>query len=294
MAVERFLGGAWAMLHGPTEPRGLLTWVLDRGFAGVVPAPGPRPVEWRRLREALVGLPVRVPAVRVSGLVDPKQIAEAGLCSNNAADVESAVAAVAGAVALARDLGCETVVLEPGVLRWTEPGPVDLAETRFPHSAMVALEARRADLNTSLDAACRNLHYLARAFPETRFCLTPSRHVAGLGEVVALGAIFEDLSRERLYYWHDTAAVACRQAHLGEAPGEFLEKFAKRLAGITLGDREGGRVYLPPGTGGVDYPLLSNYRQRSARALPAVVELDLGVTPEDLPGIHAFLNKFGL
>jgi len=294
MAVERFLGGGWATLHGPAEPTNLLTWVLDQGFAGLLPAPGPRPIAWRRLREARGGLPVKVPAVRVSGLVDPSQLAEAGLCSRAGAEVEAAVAAVSSTVELARDLGAEAVVLEPGVVKWPDPGPVDLAEPGWEDGGAGAIARRDAGLNAALDVACRTLHLLTKCFPDMRFCLTPSRHVGGLGEAVAMAAIFEDLARRHLYYWHDTAAVACRQARLGEAPGEFLEKFSNRLAGMTLGDLEGGRVYLPPGTGGVDYPLLSNYRQRSTKALPAVVELDLGVTPRELPGIHGFLNKFGL
>jgi len=297
MAVERFLGGGWATVHGPTEPRAFLTWVLDRGFGGVVPAPGPRPMAWRELRRVRGKLPVRVPAVRVSGLLDPTQLAEAGLCSPEPGEVEAALAAVAGAVELACDLGCEAVVLEPGVVRWPEDlGPVDLAQEQgFGDGGAEAQLARRERrLSKALDAVCRSLHRLTKSFPEMRFCLTPSRHVGGLGEAEAMAAIFEDLAHRRLYYWHDTAALACRQARLGEAPGEFLEKFANRLAGMTLGDQGGGQVYLPPGAGGVDYPLLSNYRQRSTRALPAVVELDPGVTAGELPGIHAFLNKFGL
>jgi sugar phosphate isomerase/epimerase len=294
MVVKRFLGGAWAMMHGPAEPRRLLAWVLDQGFGGVLPAPGPRPMAWRLLRDELGTLPVRVPAVRVSSLMDPTRLAEAGLCSQKPLEVEAAVDAVRGAVVLAADLGCDAVVLEPGVVQWAEPGPVDLAEAGWDQGAGAALARRDVRLDAALDVVCRSLHRLTRAFPDVRFCLTSSRHVGGLGEAVALAAIFEDLARRRLHYWHDTGALACRQARLGEAPGEFLEKFSNRLAGMTLGDHEGGRVYLPPGTGGVDYPLLSNYRQRSAKALPAVVELDLGVTPGELPGIHAFLNKFGL
>ncbi len=129
MAVERFLGGGWATVHGPTEPRALLTWVLDQGFAGLLPAPGPRPMAWRRLREADSSLPVKVPAVRVSGLEDPTQLAGAGLCSRQGSEVEAALAAITSTVELARDLGSEAVVLEPGVVRWADPGPVDLAET---------------------------------------------------------------------------------------------------------------------------------------------------------------------
>ena len=33
MATRRFLGGAWAMVHGPADAVRLWTWVLDHGFA---------------------------------------------------------------------------------------------------------------------------------------------------------------------------------------------------------------------------------------------------------------------
>ena len=204
------------------------------------------------------------------------------------------------AVALAQHLGCRDVILEPGVVPPADDGPVDLALAGEWDQERLEAHAtrRRRFLEQALDRACRALHRWTRSWPEMRFCLTPSRHVGGLGEPQALAAIFEDLgravARQGLAYWHDTAAAACRQARLQEPSGEFLEKFCKRLAGITLGDPGDDRAYLPPGTGGVDYPLLSNYRQRSAKALPVVVELDPGVVPAELPGIHAFLNKFGL
>jgi sugar phosphate isomerase/epimerase len=297
MPVQRFLGGGWATMHGPADPRALMMWVLDQGFGGVLPGPGPRPMAWRQLGKTHGGLPVTIPAVRVSGLHDPSRLAEAGLCSGQPGDVAGAVAAVTDAVELAEALGCAAVVLEPGVVGWAEDsGPVDLAqEDGWGESGAAAqLDRREAHLNQALDAACRSFHGLTKSFPDVQFCLTPSRHVGGLGDARGLEFLFEDLARGRLRYWHDTAAVACRQARLGEPPGEFLEKFANRLVGMTLGDLGDGLVYLPPGTGGVDYPLLSNYRQRSAKALSAVVELDPGVTPGELPGIHAFLNKFGL
>ncbi len=297
MPVQRFLGGGWVTVHGPSDPHALVTWVLDQGFGGVLPGPGPRPMAWRQLRAARGSLPMTVPAVRVSALGDPALIAEAGLCSTLAGEVEAAVAAVTGAVELAAALGCRSVVLEPGVVVWPEdPGPVDLAQEEGwgKDGAAARLHRREAGLERALDVACRTFHRLTGSFPDIEFCLTPSRHLGGLGEARALELIFEDLARGRLRYWHDTAAVACRQARLGEAPGEFLEKFANLLVGMTLGDIGDGQVYLPPGTGGVDYPLLSSYRRRSAKTLTAVVELDPGGTPGELPGIHAFLNMVGL
>ena len=63
---------------------------------------------------------------------------------------------------------------------------------------------------------------------------------------------------------------------------------------MTLGDTSAGRMYLPPGAGGVDYPLLGAYRLRSSGAMLAVIELDPGVDSGELPGVSAYLDKFGL
>ena len=149
-------------------------------------------------------------------------------------------------------------------------------------------------MHDSLDAACRSLHRLCKQFEDIDFCLTGSRHIWSLGDPVALEAIFEDLPRRRLGYWHDAAVAARRQELLGEEQGQALESFSKVLCGMSLADIGGGEVYLPPGAGGVDYPLLRSYVLRAGRPLPGVVELDPGVDPGEIPGAHAFLDKFGL
>ena len=74
----------------------------------------------------------------------------------------------------------------------------------------------------------------------------------------------------------------------------MLENFSKQLSGMTLGDFCDGQKYLPPGAGGVDYPLLSSYRHRTAKGFSVVVELEPGVDPGELRGAKAFLDKFGL
>ena len=81
---------------------------------------------------------------------------------------------------------------------------------------------------------------------------------------------------------------------LGQDPGLALEVCSKLLHGMTLGDLGDSDCFLPPGSGGVDYPLLSNYRHRTSKAFPVGIELDPGVDPGEIPGIHAFLDKFDL
>jgi hypothetical protein len=88
--------------------------------------------------------------------------------------------------------------------------------------------------------------------------------------------------------------VARRHQVLGEPQGDWLEKFSSICTGCTLGDATIEGLYRPPGSGGVDYPLLAAYLRRAGRALPACLELDPSVAAGELPGVHAFLDKFGL
>jgi hypothetical protein len=121
-----------------------------------------------------------------------------------------------------------------------------------------------------------------------------ARSLLGLGEPAALGAIFTDLRGLRIGYWHDAAVAARREQALGVPQGEWLHGFADRLTGYTVADSGAGCLYGLPGSGSVDYPLLASYKLRRARALPAVLELDAGIEPTELPGALAFLDKFGL
>ncbi len=275
----------------------MMTWALDQGFCGLLPAPSPRGIDWLALQRVREQLPFRFAGIRVSSVQDAESLAEAGLASTDAGDRNTALAAIAEAVALARRLGCERVLIEPGVVGVTgEVKAADLGgSASWTDDAARALLARRnARLDQALDLACRALHQLHKLHPDVVFCLTTSRNVLGLGDPRGLSAIFEDLSRCSFGYWHDTVAAACRQQFLGEDPGELLENRSKQLVGMTLGDFCDGQKHLPPGAGGVDYPLLSAYRHRTAKGFAAAVELDPGVDPGELRGVQTFLDKFGL
>jgi hypothetical protein len=298
MTVDRFLGAAFASVHGPTDPKEMLIWSLDQGFRGLLPAPSPRAVDWSALRRARGQLPFRFGGVRVSTVHNVESLAEAGLASRNQGDRNAAVAAVSQAVSLARRLGCARVLLEPGVVQVPgEVSAVDLGDSSVgwtTDAAKALLIRRNTGIDVALDSVCRSLHQLHRDHPDMVFCLTPSRNALGLGDFRAMSAIFEDLSRCRIAYWHDATAVACRQILLGEDPGQFLEEFSNIMTGMTLGDFCEGQKYLPPGAGGVDYPLLSAYRHQTAKGFAVAVELDPGVDPAELRGVKAFLDKFGL
>ena len=298
MSVERFLGAAWASVHGPVGGRELLLWTLDQGFKGLVPAPSPRPVSWAAVAGNIGDLPARLPALRLAGILEVEPRPSSQLAAPREGERRTAEAAVEDAIQRARGLGCPLVILEPGIVAvGGERGPVDLGDLTHvwtSERAKAQLARRKPHLDQALDAACRSLHSLCKRFDDMRFALTCTRHVWSLGDPVALEAIFEDLPRRQLAYWHDAAVAARRWELLGEEQGRALEKFSKILCGISLGDSSEGGVYRTPGAGGVDYPLLGSYVLRSGQPLPAAVELDPAVDPGEIPGAHAFLDKFGL
>jgi hypothetical protein len=299
MSVLRTIGGAWLGVHAPAHPRAMLVWTLERGFRAVLPGPGPRAVDWRAVADARAHLPISFPAGRAGNASTPlRERPEGLLASANESDRHTAMAALRNAVDLAGAVGTAQVVLEPGLVRVPgEPGPSDLSDPGVGWSkerAAAWMTRRNAVLDRALDVACRFLHRACKLFPDVQFCLSGSADLLGLGEPAALAAIFADLRAQRLAYWHDAPVAARREALLGVPQGEWLHRFADRLAGASTSDVSDGQLYALPGSGAVDYPLLASYKVRRARPLPAVLELDPGIEPAEVPGALAFLDKFGL
>jgi sugar phosphate isomerase/epimerase len=297
MYVQRFLASPWASIHGPSDARRLLVWLLDARFDGLAAGPGPRPVHWQALVAAADDLPIRFPLVRVGSNLAEKS-ATAGLASAKEGEREAALQAVRQAVATAHVVGARLIVLEPGLVPVMgevdaedlgEPG-IDWTEAR----AQALLARRKVGRNGAVDRACRALFHICRTFPDFQFCLTAGRSLRAVADLAGLRDIFEDLASLRLGYWHDAAVCARRQQVLGEAQGEWLETFGNRCSGFGLGDASPDGLYLPPGSGGVDYGLLASYVRRSGAPTPVVLDLDPAVPPSELSGIRACLAKYGL
>jgi len=297
MHVQRFLGSAWASVHGPSDPRRLLIWALEARFAGLLAAPGPRAMAWKAIHDAAVDLPVEFAAVR-AGSVFAEHSPTAGLASAKEGERAVATQVVRDAVATARLLGCRIVIFEPGIVPIL--GQIeneDLGDATYQWTserAQALLARRRAVRNGALDRACREVFAIVKSFPDIEFCLSPGRSLRAVADRASLQDLFEDLHQLDLGYWHDAAVCARRQQVLGEAQGEWLEMFGNRCRGFSLGDASDQGMYLPPGAGGVDYGLLASYVRRSGAPTPVVLELDPAVPPSELAGMRACLDKHGL
>jgi hypothetical protein len=275
-----------------------LLWLLQAGFRGLLPGPGPRHVDWSAVQRAATDLPVSFRAVRSAGILGSRSTPH-GLAAAKEGELGDARRAVAEAVSLARRFASGLVLVDPGnVVLAGDPPPLDdLGEPALrPGDPGLAplMVRRRVGLEPALDRVCRTLHSLGKSHPDVTFCLTLGRNLTSVADRSSLGAVFEDLKTTRLAYWHDAALAARRHALLGEPQGELLEAFSNLLSGMTLGDSSADGLYLPPGAGGVDCRLLGSYVLRSGPPLPVVVELDPSVDSTELPGIRSFLEKFGL
>lgn len=297
MHVQRFLAAAWASVHGPSDPKHLLVSVLEARFAGLAMAPGPRALDIAALGAAAADLPVEFAATRAN---DPlaEHSSTAGFASARDGERQLARRAVHEAVVTARTVGNPLVVLDVGVVPMVgEIAAEDLGDpqVRWTKEAADALLARRkVGRNAAVDRVCRELFDRIRDYPDVHFCLTQSRSLRGILDVAALRDICEDLAGKRVGYWHDAAICARRQQVLGEPAGEWLEAFGNRCRGMSLGDASPDGLYLPPGAGGVDYGMLGSYVPSSGAPLPVVLELDVSVPANELPGMRSCLDKFGL
>lgn len=254
-------------------------------------------MDWPGLRSQIQDLPLRLLGWSLSA---PRQAqrADQGLASAEVGEREKAMAALAGALQSAAQVGVSLLTLEPGQVPVPgEVGPEDLCDRRLDwtgEQAAAQVARRRVAAPPALDRVCRCLHALAKAHPGATLALRPSHSVFGLGNPDDLEAIFEDLPRVRLGYWHDAALAARRNEVLGEEQGDWLERFGRRLVGLEVADTADAEIDLPPGAGLVDYPLLASYTPSAGAGLPTVLDLNPAIDPRELPGVLSFLAKFGL
>jgi hypothetical protein len=207
------------------------------------------------------------------------------------------MAAIVTAHQLGLQLQTPVVIADLGLVPQVATGNTDLAARGEPigSDALASLRMRYlTHRDPGLDRAVRACHELLGACPTLHLALTGSFDLLGLGEPGALQACLEDLKQPRLGYWHDTGVAARREVAGLEPAGAWLEGLHKWLWGFTLSDSIHGEVLLPPGSGGVDYPLLASYMMKTHGPPPCVVEVDPGMSEVDVRWARACLRKFGL
>lgn len=203
-----------------------------------------------------------------------------GLVSPRAEKRSVAVLGAAAAGRAALESGTRRVVVSAGEMadldparearilgRLTREGRTDDVAREIAAAAAAAASGR----DRFVEALCRSLFELARAVPDAQWCLeTPSR-LTGLPRPEEMEAVFGELPRRRIGYWHDTAHAA-RIAAFGAVPAEeWLARLGARAVGVTMADFSEPSASLPPGAGLVDWAAV---RAQLTPSLRRVLRLD--------------------
>jgi sugar phosphate isomerase/epimerase len=137
-----------------------------------------------------------------------------------------------------------------------------------------------------LDHLCRGLHTLSKEAPDLVFCIEPGEHLDDLLNFEAMGWLLEDLPS--LSYWHDVGHIHMRERQGLPTQGDWLDRFAPRMAGIHLHDASATQIELPVGLGEVDFKLVAEYTPKSATRV-----LEIEAThgrAEVLSSVQALMN----
>ncbi|MEX1025668.1 MAG: TIM barrel protein [Planctomycetota bacterium] len=219
---------------------------------------------------------MQLPAL-VVGCRDPENgspMACERLASLNEQEWERAINSVRRHVRLARQWGCQTVVLrgskvdDPRVAARvaemkakleSEPMSMELAEE------MQALsQANQRDAQKLVEQYCRALFTLIQESPDVTFAIEPGRGLDDLLGFEAVGWVLGDLGPKGLRYWHDVGHVHINQTRGLAHQGAWLDAYAASLAGIHLQDAASETLELPVGLGEVDFKLLREYVPKQA------------------------------
>jgi len=119
---------------------------------------------------------------------------------------------------------------------------------------------------------CRSLHTVMHELPETKIAIEPGDSFLDLLSFQAVGWVLDDLERRGLCYWHDTGRLHLRERAGLPPQGQWLDAYAPRMIGVHLQDAVEGVTEMPPGSGQVDFKLVSNY-------VPSTAERVLEINP---------------
>jgi len=259
-----------------------LKTIEDQAFAAVA-------MGFRRIELGLLDAPVKLNgfedsrretgiSVRsiVTGCLDPRSEHMTGskLGSNSEDQREMAVNSLRRHVRLAQRYQCPVVIVrgcevEDRTLhdeserlrgRIVREGPTD--ESREVVRELVGRVQRRGQ--RQVEHLCRSLHTVMGEFPETRIAIEPGDSFLDLLNFQAVGWVLDDLDRRGLAYWHDTGRIHLRERAGLPTQGQWLDAYARRMLGVHLQDSAEGQTEMPPGSGEVDFKLVSNYMPSNA------------------------------
>jgi sugar phosphate isomerase/epimerase len=256
--------------------------IEDQAFAAVA-------MGFRRLEIGILDVPVVLNgfeesrretgiAVRslVAGCLDPRSHHMSGtkLGSLDEDSRECALNCVRRHVRLAQKYGCPTVIVRGCEVEDKQlHEEADKLVTRIHRDGISdPLRAEVRDLvsrvekkgHRQVEHLCRALHTLIGEYPETKLAIEPGPSFMDLLNFDAIGWVLDDLTRQGLAYWHDTGRVQMREREGLATQGKWLETYGDKMVGVHLQDAAEGQVELPPGTGQVDFKLVSSYVPRDA------------------------------
>jgi hypothetical protein len=102
-----------------------------------------------------------------------------------------------------------------------------------------------------LEQLCRNLHRINKALGDLPICLLTPESPFSLLQPDRIQHVLDDL--KNVGYWHNTSSAAILRKLGGPKEADWVERFARRLKGVYLGDMLGGHGDQPPGLGQVKF-----------------------------------------
>ena len=176
-----------------------------------------------------------------------------------------ALGAVAATVEAAARLSAKVLVI-PGAAVTVPDGAGRQAafERAFEAGAAEAAELRTTLLaerdrhrEAAVERFCRSLFAILNGAPGLRIAVAPSAGLLSLPNHEELGWLFSDLKSDAVGFWHDTAVAGVREATGGEGAETWSDTYGDRSMGCYISDFSGLTIGLPPGSGRLDWALVS-------------------------------------
>lgn len=220
---------------------------------------------------------IRVDSVMVGSLKPRAEVMSGSfLGSSNAEKRELALNSTRRHINLAQQLGAPVVVVrgcavedrglaseaERLVGELEKAGEDDIEGVR--ESVVEFVHRVQTKGQRQLEHFCRSLHTLRSEYPDTLLAIEPGRQFIDLLNFEAMQWALDDLAGQHVGYWHDTGRVHERGRAGLPDQGAWLDAFSPRMLGCHLHDVTAQEAEMPPGTGEVDFKLVSEYLPQGA------------------------------